>query len=60
MRTARAWVYEEQLRETLERKQFNVVRAMLLHWCTCVMRLNGLFQAVKRRARGFTRVSTLA
>jgi transposase len=38
VRTARAWVYKEQLREILERKQFNVVRAMLLHWCTCVMR----------------------
>lgn len=94
VRTARAWVYKEQLREILERKQVNVVRAMLLHWCTCVMRskvepmkdvaalvrrhlegivawaqtrqtngfleaLNGLFQAAKRRARGFTRLSTI-
>ncbi|HMT18299.1 MAG TPA: ISL3 family transposase [Ottowia sp.] len=94
VRTARAWVYKEQLREILERKQINVVRAMLLHWCTCVMRskvepmkevaalvrrhlegivawaqtrqtngfleaLNGLFQAAKRRARGFTRFSTI-
>ena len=82
------------MREILERKQINVVRAMLLHWCTCVMRskvepmkevaalvrrhlegivawaqtrqtngfleaLNGLFQAAKRRARGFTRFSTI-
>ena len=38
VRTARAWVYKEQLREILERKQINVVRTMLLHWCTCVMR----------------------
>jgi len=38
VRTARAWVYKEQLREILERKQINVVRAMLQHWCTCVMR----------------------
>jgi transposase len=38
VRTARAWVYKEQLREILERKQINVVRQMLLHWCTCVMR----------------------
>ena len=38
MRTARAWTYKEHLREILERKQINVVRAMLLHWCTCVMR----------------------
>lgn len=94
LRTARAWVYKEQLREILERKQINVVRDMLQHWCTCVMRskvepmkevaamvrkhlegivawaqtrqtngfleaLNGLFQAAKRRARGFTRMSTI-
>ena len=94
LRTARAWVYKEQLREILERKQINVVRAMLQHWCTCVMRskvepmkevaalvrkhlegivawaqtrqtngfleaLNGLFQAAKRRARDFTRMSTI-
>jgi len=38
VRTARAWAYKEQLREILERKQINVVRAALQHWCTCVMR----------------------
>jgi transposase len=94
VRTARAWLYKEQLREILERKQINVVRSMLGHWCTCVMRskvepmkevaglvrrhlegivawaqtrqtngfleaINGLFQAAKRRARGFTRLSTI-
>lgn len=94
VRTARAWVYKEHLREILERKQINVVRGMLLHWCTCVMRskvepmkevaamvrrhlegivawaqtrqtngfleaINGLFQAAKRRARGFGRLSTI-
>jgi transposase len=94
VRTARAWAYKEQLREILDRKQINVVRGMLQHWCTCVMRskvepmkevaalvrrhlegivawaqtrqtngfleaLNGLFQAAKRRARGFTRFSTI-
>jgi len=94
IRTARAWVYKERLREILERKQINVARAMLGHWCTCVMRskvepmkdvaalvrrhldgiiawaqtrqtngfleaINGLFQAAKRRARGFTRLSTI-
>jgi transposase len=94
VRTARAWVYKEHLREILERKQINVVRDMLLHWCTCVMRskvepmkevaamvrshlegivawaqtrqtngfleaINGLFQAAKRRARGFGRLSTI-
>jgi transposase len=94
VRTARAWAYKEQLREILERKQINVVRAALEHWCTCVMRskvepmkevaalvrrhlegivawaqtrqtngfleaINGLFQAAKRRARGFTRLSTI-
>ena len=93
-RTARAWLYKEQLRDILERKQINVVRAMLQHWCTCVMRskvepmkdvakmirshlegivawaqtrqtngfleaINGLFQAAKRRARGFTRIQTI-
>ncbi len=93
-RTARAWVYKEQLREILDRKQINVVRAMLEHWCTCVMRskvdpmkdvakmirshlegivawaqtrqtngfleaINGLFQAAKRKARGFTRIETI-
>jgi len=94
VRTARAWLYKEQLREILERRQINVVRDMLRHWCTCVMRskvnpmkevaalvrrhiegivawaqtrqtngfleaINGLFQAAKRRARGFTRLSTI-
>ncbi|WP_223201924.1 transposase, partial [Streptococcus pneumoniae] len=87
-RTARAWLYKEQLREILERKQINVVRAMLAQWATCVMRskvepmkevakmirnhldgivawtqtrqtngfleaINGLFQAAKRKARGY-------
>lgn len=94
VRTARAWLYKEQLRQILERKQINVVRALLKHWCTCVMRskvepmkkvadmirrhfegvvawartrqtngfleaLNGLFQAAKRRARGFSRFDTI-
>ncbi|WP_086380956.1 ISL3 family transposase, partial [Caballeronia sordidicola] len=87
-RTARAWIYKEQLRELLDRKQINVMRDSLKHWCVCVMRskvepmkevaglvrrhmegivawaqtrqtngfleaINGLFQAAKRRARGF-------
>jgi transposase len=93
-RTARAWLYKEQLRETLNRKQVNVMRDILKHWCGCVMRskvqpmkevaalvrrhlegivawaqtrqtngfleaINGLFQAAKRRARGFKRLSTI-
>ena len=93
-RTARAWLYKEQLREILERKQVNVTRHMLQYWSTCVMRskvqpmkevaelvrrhidgivawaqtrqtngfleaINGLFQAAKRRARGFVRLSTI-
>ena len=37
-RTARAWQYREDLREILNRKQINVVRAMLRQWCTNVMR----------------------
>jgi len=93
-RTARAWLYREQLREILDRKQINVVRGMLGQWCTNVMRskvepmkevarlirnhmegivawaqtrqtngfleaLNGLFQAAKRKARGYGRFSTI-
>ena len=92
--TARAWIYKEQLRDLLDRKQINVMRDSLLHWCVCVMRskvepmkevaglvrrhlegivawaqtrqtngfleaINGLFQAAKRRACGFTRLSTI-
>jgi len=37
-RTARAWLYKEQLREILGRKQVNVVRAMLRQWAVNVMR----------------------
>lgn len=93
-RTARAWMYREQLREILNRKQINVVREMLKQWCTNVCRskvepmkavarlirahlegiiawaqtratngfleaLNGLFQAAKRKARGYVRFSTI-
>lgn len=93
-RTARAWQYREDLREILNRKQINVVRAMLQQWCTNVMRskvepmkvvakmirahlegivawarsrmtngfleaLNGLFQAAKRKARGYGRLATI-
>lgn len=93
-RTARAWLYREQLRDILDRKQINVVHTMLAQWCTNVMRskvapmkevarlirnhmegivawaqtrqtngfleaLNGLFQAAKRKARGYGRFSTI-
>lgn len=93
-RTARAWVYREQLRAILERKQVNIVRTMLLQWCANVMRskvepmkvvakmirahidgiaawaqtrqtnglleaLNGLFQAAKRKARGYGSFATI-
>jgi transposase len=93
-RTARAWLYREHLREILDRKQINVVSAMLRQWCTNVMRskvepmkqvarmikkhfdgivawtqtrqtngfieaINGLFQAAKRKARGYTRFETI-
>jgi transposase len=93
-RTARAWLYKEQLREILERKQVNVVRDMLAQWATNVMRskvepmkevatmirshiegivawtqtrqtngfleaINGLFQAAKRKARGYGNFSTI-
>ena len=93
-RTARAWLYREQLRDILARKQINVVSTMLARWCTNVMRskvdpmkdvaamirkhfsgivawtqtrrtngfieaINGLFQAAKRKARGYTRFNTM-
>jgi transposase len=93
-RTARAWMYREQLREILNRKQVNVVRGLLGQWCTNVMRskvepmkevakmirahlegiiawaqtratngfleaINGLFQAAKRKARGYRRLATI-
>ncbi len=35
---ARAWLYRESLRDVLERKQINVVSAMLLQWCSNVLR----------------------
>jgi len=93
-RTARAWLYREQLRDILDRKQINVVSTMLAQWCGNVMRskvepmkevaamirkhfdgmvafaqtrvtngfieaINGLFQAAKRKARGYTRFQTM-
>jgi transposase len=82
------------LRAILDRRQINVVSAMLRQWCTNVRRskvepmkqlanmirrhfdgiiawtqtcqtngfieaLNGLFQAAKRKARGYTRFATM-
>ncbi|MDI3259010.1 MAG: ISL3 family transposase [Sinobacteraceae bacterium] len=93
-RTARAWLYREQLREILDRKQIHVVARLLRQWCTNVMRsevtamktvarmirthwdgvlawartratngfleaINGLFQAAKRKARGYQRLTTI-
>ncbi|MBX3668777.1 MAG: ISL3 family transposase [Rhodocyclaceae bacterium] len=93
-RTARAWLYREQLREILDRKQINVATALLKKWCSNVMRskvepmkdvakmvlshfdgivawaqtrqtngfleaINGLFQAAKRKALGYTRFTTM-
>lgn len=93
-RTARAWVYREQLREILSRKQIHIVCRLLAQWCTNVMRskvepmkkvarmirehfhgilawvetrqtngfleaINGLFQAAKRKARGYGRFRTI-
>ena len=87
-------ITREQLRDILERKQINVVSAMLRQWCTNVMRskvepmkdvarlirrhfdgivawtqtrqtngfieaINGLFQAAKRKARGYARFETM-
>ena len=34
----RTELHKEQLREILERQQINVVRTMLMHWCSCAMR----------------------
>ncbi|MGF6292649.1 transposase [Paraburkholderia youngii] len=48
-RTARAWLYREQLREILDRKQINVVSEMLEQWCTNVMR--SAVEAMKEVAR---------
>lgn len=36
----RAWVYKEQLREILARKQIDVVRQIPMRWCTNVMRVH--------------------
>jgi transposase len=93
-RTARAWLYREQLREIMSRKQPNVVRTALQQWCTNVRRskvepmkevaamilthfdgvmgwvhsrqtngfleaINSLFQAAKRKARGYGRFRTI-
>jgi transposase len=93
-RTTRACLYREGLRAILDRKQINIVAAMLKQWCTNVLRsrvepmkdvarimrrhcdgivawthtrqtngfieaLNGLFQAAKRKARGYTRFATM-
>lgn len=94
MTTARAWHYREQLRETLTRKQPNIVHPLLNRWCSNVLRskveptkevaemvhshlegilawvtsrqtngfleaINGLFQAAKRKARGYGRFRTI-
>jgi transposase len=93
-RTARAWLYREELRDILDCKQINVMSSTLSQWCTNVMRskvepmkkvarmirthfdgivawarsrqtnglieaINGLFQAAKRKARGYTKFSTM-
>jgi len=65
----RAWAYKEQLREILERKQVNVVRDMLGHWCTWRHAQQGRADEGRCPARapplgghrglGFTRLSTI-
>ncbi len=55
-RTARAWLYREQLREILDRKQINVVSAMLDQWCTNVMRSK--VEPMKDVARMIRSIST--
>ena len=56
-RTTRAWLYREQLRETLNRKQVNVVWAMLHQWCTNVNRskvepIKAVTRMIRRRING--------
>lgn len=93
-RTARAWLYREQLRDILGRKQINIVSTLLAQWCANLMlfkvepmnevakmirnhfdgivawaqtrKTNGflealheLFQASKRKARGYTSIHTM-
>jgi len=93
-RTARAWLYRENLREILDITHSDLVSPMLRQWCANVMRskvepmkqvakmirkhfngivawaktrqtngfieaINGLFQAAKRKARGYTRFETM-
>jgi hypothetical protein len=50
-RTARAWLYREQLRAILDRKKINVVVAMLTQWCTNV----GRSKSLPSRRRGSSR-----
>src|ERR1019366_8937177 len=71
-RVARAWLYREQLRDILDRKQPNVVAALIrnhldgiLAWSRTrqtngfIEAINGLFQAAKRKARGYTQFKTI-
>jgi len=52
-RTARGWLYREQLRDILDRKQINVVSTMLQQWCTNVLRSKvGPMTAVAIMIRG--------
>jgi hypothetical protein len=48
-RTARAWLYREGLWTILDRKQINVVAAMLKQWCANVLRSKSL-PSRKRRS----------
>ena len=94
LRTARAWMYKEQLRNILSHTQPDIVEPYLRRWCAAVMRskvepmkdvvrmlrrhwcqiinwtnsritngflesLNGVFQAAKRKARGFSEFRTI-
>jgi len=54
--TARAWLYREGLRAILDRKQINVVAAMLKRWCTNVLRSK--IAPMKEVARIVRRTST--
>jgi transposase len=48
-RTARAWMYQEQLRDILDRKQIHAVSRVLRQWCINIMRSK--VESIKEVAR---------
>jgi transposase len=74
-RTARAWLYREQLRDILDRSKVEPMKEVaklirnhmegIVAWAQTrqthgfLEAINGLFQAAKRKARGYGRFSTI-